>query len=267
MSSEASHRAAYRGAAIAIICHVVALFVGFTILGIVFDFPDILRVPAPERLASYVAHQRIIQPTYWLLAMTGFTQIFIAGFTYRAFRDRDRATLMFALVFGILCGILQTLGFIRWAILIPYLASEMAASGSTGPVADTIGLLEGAFNRYAGMAMGEHVANICLGLWTSLTGWALLEERLADRRLGWAGVILGGVAALLALEQLGIAPVLFGAIVDYGFPAWAVWLLVLAVSLLRTSPATGVGPRLGRGTAAWAGALYLVMIAPIVLGG
>jgi len=267
MSSEASFQTAYRGAAVAIICHVVALFVGFTILGVVFGFPDVLRLPASERLATFVAHQQVIQPTYWLLAMTGFTQIFISGFLYRAFRDRDRATLFFALVFGILCGILQTLGFIRWAILIPYLAGEMVASGSTGPSADTIGLLEGAFNRYAGMAIGEHVANICLGLWTSLTGWALLEQHLADRRLAWTGVGLGVMAALLALEQLGIAPVLFGTIVDYGFPAWAVWLLVLAVSLLRTNPATGVGPRLGWGTAAWAGVLYAAMIAPVAFGG
>lgn len=267
MTSDATYRAACRGAAIAIICHVVALFTGFTILGVVFGFPDVLRVPAVERLATYRAHQPVIQSTYWLLAMTGFTQILIAGFVYRAFRDRDRATLLFALIFGVLCGLLQTLGFIRWAILIPYLASEMAAGGSAGPAADTIALLEGSFNRYAGMAVGEHVANICLGLWTSLTGLALLEERLTDRRLAWTGVLLGVVAGLLALEQLGIAPTLFGVIVDYGFPAWAVWLVVLAVSLLRTPPATGAGPRLGPGTAVWAGALYLAMIAPILFGG
>jgi len=266
MTTDAKYHAAYRGAAIAIICHIAALFVAFSVLGVVFGFPDVLRAPAPQRLATYVAHQHVIQSTYWLLAMTGFTQIFIAGFVYRAFRDRDRATLLFALVFGTLCGILQSLGFIRWAILVPYLAEEMAASGSTGPVADTIGLLEGAFNRYAGMALGEHLANICLGLWTSLTGWALLKEPLADRRLGWAGVALGGVAALLALEQLGVAPALFGTIVDYGFPAWAVWLLLLAASLLRTPPATGVGPRLGWRTAAWATGAYAAMVAPVVAG-
>ena len=116
MASEAVYRTAYRGGAVSMITHVVALFAGFTILGVAFQFPDILRVPASERLAAYMARQQVVQPTYWLLAMTGFTQILIAGFVYRAFRDRDRATLLFALIFGILCGILQTLGFIRWAI-------------------------------------------------------------------------------------------------------------------------------------------------------
>lgn len=266
MPSAATYRAAYRGAAIAIFAHVVALFGGFTVLGIVFDFPDILRVPAGERLATYVTNQAIVQPTYWLLAMTGFSQIAIAGFVYRSFRDRDRSLLLFALIFGILCGTLQAMGFIRWAILIPYLATEMAATGATGPVADSIGLIEGTFNRYAGMAVGEHLANICLGLWTGFTGVALLAERLVDRRLAWAGAGLGIVAGLLALEQLGVAPALFGVVVDYGFPAWAVWLLVLAVSLWRTPPSTGEGPRLAWGTAAWAGVLYVGMVLPVAMG-
>ena len=266
MAHDATYRAAYRGAAVAIFVHVIALFAGFTVLGVAFDFPDILRVPTVDRLGRFVSNQSVVQPTYWLLAMTGLSQIFITGFVYRAFRDRDRATLLFALVFGILCGILQAMGFIRWAILIPYLAGELAASGSVGPVAETIGLLKGSFNRYAGMALGEHLANICLGLWTLLTGLALLREPLADRRLAWGGVALGIVAGLLSLEQLGIAPTLFGTVVDLGFPAWAAWLLMLAVSLLRTPPSTGEGPRLGWGTVAWAGPLYLAMIAPTMLG-
>lgn len=54
---------------------------------------------------------------------------------------------------------------------------------------------------------------------------------------------------------------------DYGFPAWAVWLLVLAVSFLRTPPEAGGGPLLGRGTAMWAAAVYVAMVAPVAFGG
>lgn len=265
-SEQLKRRAAYRGAAIAILAHVMALFAGFTILGIVFDFPDVLRRPAPERLDLYAARQPIIQATYWLLAMTGLTQIAIAGFVFRSFRDRDRSTLLFALIFGSFCGILQAMGFIRWAVLIPYLAQQMAAGGASTTIAEAVSLLEGSFNRYAGMALGEHLANVCLGLWTLLTGVALLQEGLADRKLGWAGVALGIVAGALAAEQLGIASAFFATVVDFGFPAWAVWLLVLATSLLRTPPSVGVGPRLGWKTAVGASFLYLLFVLPVLLG-
>ena len=76
-----SYGTAYRGTAIAIILHIIALFLGFTILGMVFDFPDILRVPAAERLGLFSSRQRVIQSTYWLPAMTGFSHIFITDFS------------------------------------------------------------------------------------------------------------------------------------------------------------------------------------------
>ena len=156
----------YRGAAILIIVHILALFIGFTILANVFQFPDVLQLASSERLALYRQNQSIIQPTYWVLAMTGLTQIGISVFLYRSFRNRERTVLMLALVFGIICGILQAAGFIRWAILIPYLAEQMRSA--TSATTEVLVMVEAAFNRYTGMALGEHLANICLGLWTLL---------------------------------------------------------------------------------------------------
>lgn len=250
----------YRGTAILIIAHILALFVGFTVLAIVFQFPDVLRLPAAERLALYRDGQSIIQPTYWVLAMTGLTQIGISVFLFQSFRNRMRTALVFSLVFGVLCGILQTAGFIRWAILIPYLAEQMQTADTSA--AATIALIEGAFNRYAGMALGEHLGNIFLGLWTLCIGIAMRNDRLFDRKLSYWGIALGIVAMSLSLEQLGIAPTLLSFILDFGFPAWAVWLLVVAVSLLRTNPEKGEGPILGWKTAAWAFVLYVAMVSP-----
>jgi hypothetical protein len=256
----------YRGAAVSIFLHVIALVVGFSVLAAVFRFPEVLRVTSFDRLSLYAARQSIVQPTYWVLAMTGFTQIAIAVFIHRSFRDRDASVLKFALIFGILAGILQTLGFIRWAILIPYLAERMSAPGITQTTRETIALIEGAFNRYAGMAIGEHTANICVGLWTLLLGVGMLRRPLFDRRLGWAGIVIGALAVTLALEQLGVAPALFGFVIDFGFPLWAVWLVVLGVSLLCTRHQQGQGPSLTWRTLVWSAALYVVLVLPSLTG-
>ncbi|MGB6122560.1 MAG: DUF4386 family protein [Bacteroidota bacterium] len=252
----------YRGAAASIFIHIIALFVGFTILASVFEFPDILQQTAPYRLNLYREGQAIIQPTYWILAMTGLTQIAMAVFLFRSFRDRDTTVLTFALLFGVLTGILQTLGFIRWAILIPYLAEQMAAQTATAATREALALIEAAFNRYAGMAVGEHIANICLGLWTLLLGVAMLQSPLFDSRLAWVGILLSPLAFILAFEQLGLSGWLVDVITDFGFPAWAVWLIVLAVSLLRTRPESGQGPRLTGKTLTWVVLLYVLMILP-----
>ncbi|MCK5572923.1 MAG: DUF4386 domain-containing protein [Bacteroidetes bacterium] len=256
------YRLQYRGAAVSIFLHIIALFVGFTVLASVFEFPEILRQTSLYRLNLYREGQSVIQPTYWLLAMTGFTQIAMAVFLYRSFRERETTVLTFAVLFGILSGILQTLGFIRWAILIPYLAEQTAAPTATATTRETVALIEGAFNRYAGMAVGEHTASICLGLWTLLLGAAMVQNRLFDPRIGWVGIILSPLAFILALEQLGVSGWLLDAITDFGFPAWAVWLVVLAVSLLRTKPDTGEGPGLTWKTLIWTIVLYVVMMLP-----
>ena len=235
--------ATYRGAAALIIIHIVALIVGFGVLGAVFEFPEVLRLSAADRLALYRANQGIIQPTYWVLAMTGFTQAAMAVLLCRSFARTSSSLLQVALAFGVLCGLLQMAGFIRWAILIPYLAEQMVNADTH--TAATLAIIEGVFNRYAGMALGEHAANICLGVWTFGVGFAMRRSKLFDRRLAGGGMALGVTAAVLALEQLGIWPNLLGIVLDFLFPLWAVWLLVVAVSLLKTNPETGEGTRAG----------------------
>ena len=264
MTIELSHAtmsdrvATYNGAAWLIIAHIVALIVGFGVLGAVFEFPEVLRLSAADRLALYRANQGIIQPTYWVLAMTGFTQVAMAVLLCRSFVRTSSPMLQLALVFGVLCGLLQMAGFIRWAILIPYLAELMADADSQ--TAATLAIIEGVFNRYAGMALGEHAANICLGVWTFGVGFAMRSSKLFDRRLAGLGMGLGVVAAILALEQLGIWPELLGIVLDFVFPLWAIWLLVVAASLLRTDPETGEGPALSWRTAAIAAAGYAVLV-------
>lgn len=68
----------HRWTAALIVVHLVALFAGFTVLAAVFQFPEVLRLPAVERLALFRREQAVVQPTYWLLALTGLSQVAIA---------------------------------------------------------------------------------------------------------------------------------------------------------------------------------------------
>lgn len=260
------YAAAYRGGAITILAHVLVLVAGFAMLAAVFDFPEILRRSAAERLTLFLSQAAIVRPAYWVLALTGFTQIGMAVFLYQAFRDRTATVHLFSLIFGVLTGVLQTLGFLRWAILVPYLAHAMVDPGVSDITRQSIALVEGSFNRYAGMAVGEHAANLSLGLWTLCLGLGMRRSPLFDRRLGTAGMVLAPFAFVLALEQLEVAPAVLQRAADLVFPAWVVWLVVSAGSLWRTDPRNGAGPRLTWRTGAWAVALWLLLTVPALLG-
>jgi hypothetical protein len=255
----------YRHAAIAILAHVLLLYAAFTVLGVVFDFPDVLRRPAAERLGLFQQVEGVVRPVYGVLTLTGFTQVVVAVMLYQAFRERGGTPLMLGLVFGVVAGVLQALGYVRWVVLTPYLARALADPAVPDVTRQAIALAEGSFNRYGGMAVGEHLATLAVGVWILCLGIAMRRDTLFDRRLGSAGIALTPLAALLALEPLGVVPRLAGPLVTLAFPAWVVWLVVIAASLWRTDPATGAGPRLTWRTAAWAGPLFVLLAAPMLV--
>jgi intracellular septation protein A len=135
--------------------HVTALVVGFYILAMVFEFPDILRMSAEYRLSLFLENSRIILPTYYLLALTGVTQILVSIFLRQVLDDNKATLVLLATVFGVLTGVFQAVGFIRWPILIPYIADAMANANASGVSKEVVAFAEGAFNRYVGMARGR----------------------------------------------------------------------------------------------------------------
>lgn len=245
--------------------HVLLLYAGFTVLALVFEFPDVLRRSAAERLDLFLRQAAVVRPAYWLLTLTGFTQIVVAALVYQSLPARGRTVALLGLIFGVLTGLLQMLGFIRWAILVPYLAQAMGDQGLPDVTRQAVALVEGAFNRYAGMAVGEHAGNLSLFLWTLLVGVAFRGPAPVDRRLGAFGIALAPLALLLALEQLVVVPRALGALTAVAFPAWVVWLVVVAAALWRADPARRTGAPLTWRTLVWAGALYIVLAAPLAL--
>ena len=135
---------------------------------------------------------------------------------------------------------MQTLGFVRWPFLVPFLAQSYLAPEATEMQRVTaIGLFD-AFNHYAGAGVGEHLGYLTTAVWTLLTAVVMVRTGLLSRWLGIAGGVLGvGIAAGLvepAGWQLG------GAINAISYLLWAVWLLVLGVILLRGRSSTQLAP-------------------------
>lgn len=241
--------------AVTILLHVVMLFAGFSILAEVFAFPDILRASSAERLALFAENSAIIVPTYYMLTFTGITQILIAALIFHLFRKKS-LVLSLATLFGVLCGVFQTLGFIRWPVLIPFLAQAQDASP------ETIALVEAAFNHYAGMAIGEHLGFLMQAAWTFLLGVAILRGDLLAKALGWVGVALGLLTVPISLEPLGTAFAPLGGLTSPVLVAWLIWLVLLALSLFRTSPSHSEAPRVGWLSAGVAAVVWLAVAGP-----
>lgn len=257
MTSQTAYTPPDRLLAILLTVHIVAMFAGFMVLGPAFEFPDVLRYPAAERFRIFSENQAIIQPVYWVLTMTGITQILVSVLLIHSARGQHTAASTLALIFGTLAGFCQALGFGRWVILIPYFVTEASNPGHAG----TAALLEGAFNHYSGMLVGEHLANICWGIWLAAISITLLRNTDLSRGLCWFGIGLSPLLILLAGEQIGVSGDILDPLVDFGFPLLAVWHLLLAVQLFRRAGRDRF-PVLNKGIQAAGGVLAVGMIAP-----
>jgi hypothetical protein len=260
-----TNRIDYRLAAGLLMAHALILAIGFNVLVVVFEFPDVLRMSAEYRLNLFLSNRAIIIPTYYALAFTGLTQVAIAVLLHRLLADRRDGLLALATTFGILTGLFQVLGFIRWVVLIPYLATGLQ-DPATGVDPATIVFLEGFANRYLGMTVGEHLGFLAQGIWAALLGVVLLRNKLFDRSLSWATLILGLLFIPLSLEPLGE---LFSPLEVLSVPVnggWLILLFLLAISLLRTDVRTGQGIRLGWRAWAIAGVVFALAVLPGMIG-
>jgi len=209
-----------------IVAQVLVSVVAFLTLMAVFQFPDILRESSSVRLALFAKNQDVIVPMYYLLALTGIMNAMIASLIFYLIENKS-AILVLALVFGVLTGIFQAIGFIRWAFLIPYLASLQGSSS------ELIAVIEGAFNAYAGMAIGENLGFVMQGLWTICLSIAFAQNKYVSDTLSKYGIGIGLLTVLMAFETFGGSLSILGELVNPVEAAWYIWLVFIAISIYK----------------------------------
>lgn len=221
--------------------HVGLLSAGFLILADQFSFPEILRAPSEARLALFRQNQGLIVPAYYMMGLSGLTQIMLAVLFHQSFARPGSTLLIAALVAGVLGGAFQMMGFMRWPIAVPYLAEQMA-SAPTAEMRGVVALLEGLLNRYAGMVLGEHLGFLGQGAWATLISLAMLRGPLFAWPYGLVGLVLGALIMASSLEQLGGPFEAIGFLSAPVSAAWLGWLTMCGISLARTQ-ADGIGPK------------------------
>jgi hypothetical protein len=88
-----------------------------------------------------------------------------------------------------------------------------------------------AFNRYAGVAVGEHLGYLFTGLWTALVALAMFGSALPFRRwLSLLGMVSAAGVLVGTLEPAGFEAA--ANIVVVGYILWSIWLALTGIFLL-----------------------------------
>jgi hypothetical protein len=223
-------------AAVLLIALPLAFNGAFAALAAVFDYPDVLRRPTTDVLERFAAGGSRLVLLWWGFALTAVLFVPLVVLLAVALVGADPALLTVGVVIGVLAGVVQFLGLVRWPFLVPYLA-RIAVDGETSAARrEAVDVVFQSFNRYLGVAVGEHLGYLLTGSWSVLVGIAMTQSTQTPVWLGVVGIAVGAVLSVCSLEFVGgFEPAgwrLAGAVTPIAYIAWSVWLVVAGILLL-----------------------------------
>jgi hypothetical protein len=153
-----------------------------------------------------------------------------------AISDADHTLLNVATAVGVLAALVQFVGLVRWPFVVPYLARAAAEPDASRSRREAVDVVFQSFNRYLGVAVGEHLGYSLTGAWTTLAGAALTQTSAVPAWVGVAGVVIGPLLMLCSLEFVGghepTGWKLAERLTPPTYIAWSLWLAVTGVALL-----------------------------------
>lgn len=210
--------------AVLLIAAAVLTNAAFTVLGTVFNYPDVLKEPAGEILASFRESQTAV--SFWFAVMALSAALF-APIAIGVGRLSEHRAMRLAVPAGIAAAVVQVIGLSRWPVLVPGYAADATSADPAVAGAAVDAFITA--HRILGNLIGETFGYLLTAAWTLLVLRALTGV-LAGR---WF-TILGTVSAVLILAGL-LSPLdlpLIDTANFVGYVLWSLWLLTFAVLLL-----------------------------------
>ena len=235
----------------------VAFNVFFTLLSVTFEYPDILREPTGYVLRHFDAGGGGLVAIWYGFMLTAVLFVPLAVLVHKALAREDTPYLAVATAFGVVAGVVQFLGLVRWPFLVPYLAETYLDPASSGATRESVVVVFQAFNHYAGVGVGENLGYLFTALWTALVALAMFGSALPFRR--WLALLgMASAAGVLVgmLEPAGFETA--ADIVVVGYILWSVWLALFGILLLLPR---SIGQRKPRANSAGRAATQIESIA------
>jgi hypothetical protein len=214
----------------------IAFNAAFAALAAKFDYPNILRKPTADVLERFHAGGSGLILLWWGFTMTAALLTPLAILVSLSLDGAAPAILFAGAAVGVIASAVQFLGLVRWPFLVPYLARESAHPDTTPARREAIDVVFQSFNRYLGVAVGEHLGFLFTGAWTALISVGILQSSNVHGSVGATGILIGTALALCSFEFVGPFETkgwkLAAAATPVVYIVWSLWLMVAGIALL-----------------------------------
>lgn len=195
-----------------------------------FEYPNVLRKPTDHVLRRCRDRGPPLRRLWYAFAFTAVLFTPVPVLVHLSFAPRAPELLAVGTTFGVLAGLVQFLGLIRWSFLVPTLADLYHAPDSSDGTRDSVVVTFEAFNRYAGVAVGEHAGYLFTAAWTLSVCAAAIVTGAIPPIIGWVGIPPAIGVLLGVFEETGLKAA--AAINAVAYVLWSLWLIALGVALL-----------------------------------
>ena len=212
----------------------VGVFIPYTILTIIFDYPDILRQDAGLILTKFHDGGASLIFVWFLFAILGLP--FIPAYVLIGQKLESRFNFVrWATTLGVISVIVQMIGLLRWTFVVPVLANNFVAAASEATKESNKVAFQ-TIHQFGGVLLGEHLGQLFTVAWTVMITIAFNKLRLLPKWIIWLGYISSSIYLLAQAE-------LFKTVIP-SFPVWDMagfigstlwlgWLIIVGIKFLK----------------------------------
>ena len=207
----------------------IYLNIPFAVLGMVFSYPEVLRLPAGDILTRFAEGGPMLLGIWHAFVLAAVAMVVLSCMARRLGHS--------AAVAGILAGSFQTIGLIRWVFVVPILARNYTSPESTATTRKMAVVVFEALHAFAGVAIGEHLGQLATVAWVLLFTSSLREAGHISRwhtHIAYLAAMLIGAGLVEGFATvLPFDPGLLGLATPVGFVILSAWMVIAGITLVR----------------------------------
>jgi hypothetical protein len=217
-----------------LIAGAVGVLIPYTILTIIFDYPNILRQDPGIILTRFHAGGSSLILTWWAFAILGLP-LLIAYILIGQLFENKLGFIKWVTTLGVISGIVQIIGLLRWVFVIPVISDSYVSAGDEATkAAAKISFL--VIHQFGGVLLGEYIGQLFTIIWTIMISYAFIRLKYVPKWLSWMGMI-ASIIYLMAQAEL------FATVIPH-FPVWSmagflgstlwlIWLIITGIQFLK----------------------------------
>ncbi len=212
----------------------VGVFVPYIILTITFNYPDILRQESGIILTRFHQGGAAHIFTWLAFALLGLP-LLIAYSLIGQKLESKMPQMKWVTTIGIISGVVQIIGLLRWVFVVPVLATEFVNTASSARQ-EAIEISFKLIHQFGGVLLGEHLGQLFTIIWTVFISFVLLKVNIIPKWLAWWGFIASAIYFLAQAELFATVIPSFPVIDMAGFigsTLWLLWLILIGVKFIK----------------------------------